>query len=354
MTFEEQVDLVRNLKGAAASILWILLLSGRSLTNKELQQATRYSDKSVKDGLDWLEPRGFVQFNGRVNGYSLGMTTRQLPIPAFLLTAAPDGVSASSGLPVSRELPEELSTGKENGVLEIGKIPISSDEGEGEIGKFPISAGNGSDKRSEKFRSPAAGEGNRSENFRSPNGNGARDRKNSDLRSENFRSPAEFRDSYLSVDLSVVVNDQDIKNNKQTDSAATDRKISDLRRVVRLLRLRNPARKRVLDRGDDPAVVLAWWWIALCEEGWLKNHAGWIVKRLDEAARQPETADEPDDGYVELARCYLALDEGQREELEAIEYAGELQRFWEARGVSDGAAALVFRVDEAGGFQWTK
>lgn len=353
MTFEEQVDLVRNLKGAAASILWILLLSGRSLTNKELQQATKYSDKSVKDGLDWLEPRGFVQFNGRANGYSLGITMRQLPIPAFLLTAAPDDVSASSGLPVGRDVPV-LSTGSEIGVLEIGKFPISSDEGEGEIGKFPISAGNGSDKRSEKFRSPAAGEGNRSEIFRSPNGSETRDRKNSDLRSEIFRSPAEFRDSYLSVDLSVVVNDQETNNRQQTNSVATDRKFSDLRRVVRLLRLRNPARKRVLDRGDDPAVVLAWWWIALCEEAWLKNHAGWVVKRLDEAARQPETADEPDDGYVELARCYLALDEGQREELEAIEYAGELQRFWEARGVSDGAAALVFRVDEAGGFQWSK
>lgn len=81
MDFVEQQDFVRNIKGAAASILWILVLSGRTLTNRELQRATRYSDKPVTDALVWLEEREIVQYHGHYNGWSLAAGIKQLPLP---------------------------------------------------------------------------------------------------------------------------------------------------------------------------------------------------------------------------------------------------------------------------------
>lgn len=85
MTFEEQQDFVRNIRGASASILWILLLSGRSLTNKELQRSTGYSDKPVTDALSRLEPRGLVQFVGQHDGWTLGSGLLRLPFSPLQL-----------------------------------------------------------------------------------------------------------------------------------------------------------------------------------------------------------------------------------------------------------------------------
>lgn len=80
-TWPEQVRFIRSLKGAAASILWVLMLSGRTCTSKELELATNYSDKPVSDGLALLETEGIVQYNGKFNGWSLGPGFYQLPLP---------------------------------------------------------------------------------------------------------------------------------------------------------------------------------------------------------------------------------------------------------------------------------
>lgn len=77
--WQEQQDFVRNIKGAKASILLILLISGRSLTNRQLQESTGYSDKPVTDALAWLEPRGIVQYVGQVDGWTLGAGINRLP-----------------------------------------------------------------------------------------------------------------------------------------------------------------------------------------------------------------------------------------------------------------------------------
>lgn len=80
-TWQEQVDFVRGMSASAAKILWILFLSGRSLTNKQLQFACDITDKPVSDGLAWLEFKGLVQNNGKFNGWSLTATAYQLPLP---------------------------------------------------------------------------------------------------------------------------------------------------------------------------------------------------------------------------------------------------------------------------------
>lgn len=83
--WQEQQDFVRNIKGAKASIIVILLISGRSLTNRQLQESTGYSDKPVTDALAWLEPRGIVQYVGQVDGWTLGAGINKLPFSQMRL-----------------------------------------------------------------------------------------------------------------------------------------------------------------------------------------------------------------------------------------------------------------------------
>ena len=77
MTFEEQVALVRCVKGAGSSILWILLLSDDSLTAVELQEATGYSDKPVSQALARLKALGLVEHHGRAQGWRVSRSNWQ-------------------------------------------------------------------------------------------------------------------------------------------------------------------------------------------------------------------------------------------------------------------------------------
>ena len=77
MTFEEKAALVRCLKGAASSILWILLLSEESLTAVELQEATGYSDKPVSQALARLRALGLVEHHGRSRGWRMSKKGRR-------------------------------------------------------------------------------------------------------------------------------------------------------------------------------------------------------------------------------------------------------------------------------------
>ncbi len=69
--FIEQKRFVRDIKGAAASILHILFFSGRSLTGIELEDATGFTDKPIDAGLKRLSEYGLVQNNGHRVGWSL-------------------------------------------------------------------------------------------------------------------------------------------------------------------------------------------------------------------------------------------------------------------------------------------
>ena len=99
-TWEDQVEFVRDMPPAAAKTLWILLLSGRSLTGKQLEFACDMSEKIIQRGLQWLDFKGLVQNNGKFNGWSLTAAVRQLPLPFTALlgegTAALPGSGGSS------------------------------------------------------------------------------------------------------------------------------------------------------------------------------------------------------------------------------------------------------------------
>lgn len=96
-TWEEQVDFVRSMSPAAAKILWILLLSGRCLTNKDLIFTCDMSDKTIQHGLEWLEFKGLVQNNGKFNGWSLTAAVRQLPLPFAALPGEGEAVASLDG-----------------------------------------------------------------------------------------------------------------------------------------------------------------------------------------------------------------------------------------------------------------
>lgn len=96
-TWEEQVDFVRSMSPAAAKILWILLLSGRSLTGKDLIFTCDMSDKTIQQGLTWLEFKGLVQNNGKFNGWSLTAAVRQLPLPFAALPGEGEAVALPDG-----------------------------------------------------------------------------------------------------------------------------------------------------------------------------------------------------------------------------------------------------------------
>lgn len=92
-----QVAFIHSLKGAPASILIALALTGVSMTNQDLQLITGYTDKPITDGLAMLEIHGLAQHNGRQYGWSLPHGL-QLPLfPSALLGRESRSASLGSG-----------------------------------------------------------------------------------------------------------------------------------------------------------------------------------------------------------------------------------------------------------------
>ena len=79
-TWQQQVNFVRGMPSVAAKILLILMMSGKSITNKDLMFACDASDKTISTGLAWLEFNEIIQNNGKYNGWSLTATARQLSL----------------------------------------------------------------------------------------------------------------------------------------------------------------------------------------------------------------------------------------------------------------------------------
>jgi hypothetical protein len=80
-SYVSQVDLVRSFRGAPASIVLILLLSGRPHSLRELEEATSYSDKPVRRAIRFLSCRGVVGKAG--GGWSLQEQFRRRIVESF-------------------------------------------------------------------------------------------------------------------------------------------------------------------------------------------------------------------------------------------------------------------------------
>lgn len=121
-TWEDQVDFVRSMSPAAAKILWILLFSGRSLTGKDLMFTCDMSDKTIQQGLAWLEFKGLIQNNGKFNGWSLTAAVRQLPLPYAALPGEGEGSTALLG-GESRKISDDR---KNSGFLPLSSSSIQT------------------------------------------------------------------------------------------------------------------------------------------------------------------------------------------------------------------------------------
>ena len=115
-SYPSQVDLVRNLRGAPASIVLILLLSGRPHSQQELEEATSYSDKPIKRAIHFLACRGVVDKTS--GGWSLQAEFRQQVSEALrlrpLALLASDSGAAADGRPNAGEAqPKRRDTAEE-------------------------------------------------------------------------------------------------------------------------------------------------------------------------------------------------------------------------------------------------
>ena len=141
----EQVDFVRSLKGASASILITLILMRRNFQNKELELVTGYSDKPIKKGLALLELHGLVRNHGRQYGWALSDGLAQLEL--FSMAQVGDGAADEVG-----NIPT-LMAGDGNAVVDNGRDKSEKfRSGECEVGEIPISDELSTGSKSEKFR----------------------------------------------------------------------------------------------------------------------------------------------------------------------------------------------------------
>ena len=88
LSFEEWEALVRGWKGAASSVLWVLMARGEAhpangarsangMTAVQLERATGYSDKPVRQALAKLEGMGLVAHDGRARGWEMSKKGRR-------------------------------------------------------------------------------------------------------------------------------------------------------------------------------------------------------------------------------------------------------------------------------------
>lgn len=246
--WQERQDLVRNCKGAAASIMFLLLLAdGRSLTSAELQQGTAYTDKPVTDALAYLEPRGIVQYNGHYDGWSLTVGARQLDFINLLMgslkalpTPAPSLVSGSHGSVGSHGPTREFAESSHGDSWQV------ADKEPADVGNIPTSE----------------------------------DRNISDLERE-----GDVDDPHVCMFKHKHV----FKNkNIHTKHDDRDRNISELADVLALVGIRGRNLETLSRRDDLPAAWPLAWWLDLQSQPWQpKNPGGWIYIRLNEG-REPK------------------------------------------------------------------
>lgn len=93
MRFENPLRLVRELKGAALSIVNILIFCNTRVSNRYLSVMADYTDKTIADALMYLEQIGLV--NHTSAGWQLSRDGRQAMLPVAQAFALEEGEGAS-------------------------------------------------------------------------------------------------------------------------------------------------------------------------------------------------------------------------------------------------------------------
>ena len=238
--WQERQDLVRNCRGAAASIILLLLFGdGRSLTSEELQQGTSYTDKPIADALAYLEPRGIVQYNGHYAGWSLTAGARQLDFINLLIGSLKSLPSPAPSLAGSHG-PREFAGSSHGDSWQV------AEQESADVGNIPLS----------EVRNISDLEGGT--------------RKEDD-------HVCMFKHKHVFKNKNIHTKHDD-----------RDRNISELADVLALVGIRGRNLETLSRRDDLPAAWPLAWWLDLQSQPWQpKNPGGWIYIRLNEG-REPK------------------------------------------------------------------
>jgi hypothetical protein len=309
-------ELVRTLKGAPSSVLWVLLLSKRPHTKTELEAATGYSDKPIKQAMDYLESSGLVRRDG--NGWSLSASFQKLALSLMATEGARAQADAEGAGSV---LPATVSPDGDRVVEGAG-----SAEGEFEQ--------KGSDRDFSECREVSSIVSRRlslSERMVRNYSESARNFSESNRNfSEHNRNFSESKEKIVAV----VDLDQGKDQIQQQQNRPGVRNFSDdgfgdgeLASLLRRMGVIGRAFERLSQRPDllaDPSVVLAWWWYYRAQE-WADKPAGAVICRLEDGHTPPT-------GYLELARTWQNVSAEDRQEIEEMHWrgwsSGELSRFF--------------------------
>lgn len=258
----EITQFVRDIRGAAASVLWVLMLTGRSLTGQELEEATGYSDKSVRSGLDRLATYGLIQDNGQLNGHSIN---GQLPLPFLQLWQGHHGKFIEDGVD-DASITDSAQTGRP-------QAAAYSPDGH----KFPLVDAGSQDTL------PGAVDGVATVSIPSSEKIG-----NSDLLPAKIgNSDLPSRDLGCLVGCSSLTPEEEKPINQTTKTTGGEFGNSDLPPLLRRLRITGRAYAESCQRQDNPAQVLAWHWWVRCQPWLNRNPVGYVVARLKEGKPAP-------------------------------------------------------------------
>lgn len=146
--FDNPLRMVRELKGAPLSIVWVLFYAKQRVSQEFLERSTGYSDKPVSQALAYLEEIGLV--NHTRSGWALIQDNQnQLPLPLALeeghgpADLGPGEPEAQSD-PENRDRGSELSRNNsdslklEEEVFNLNNLNSSSDSLKAaQVGKIP-------------------------------------------------------------------------------------------------------------------------------------------------------------------------------------------------------------------------
>ncbi len=320
-TFDELAELLGQLKGARASVLWALSLAGRPLSRGELLALTGYSRKPIRRAVTELLALGLIRHDGpRVLALSgdwpfrvleagpAGAGGRSVPgeRPATSGNRAADPAEsaplaersaadpAASDRPMAGRRPKNTAAGDES----TGRPAKSVDEGQ---------MAEALEARRRAFlaqRMAGAADGLSAETAWLAAG-GQKDRSGGRLARESGPSdPGQ---------PSVVVADHDPYRSADQQQQQIPDGAAHLATLLRRMDIHGRAFWRLVQRPDlaeRPELVLAWWWYYRVQEG-VRNPAGASISRLDSGDRPPE-------GYLALAQIWPTLDDESRQELESL------------------------------------
>ncbi|MGD8807549.1 MAG: helix-turn-helix domain-containing protein [Chloroflexota bacterium] len=286
-TFDELAEMLAELKGARASVLWALSLAGRPLSQGELLALTGYSRKPVRRAVRELLAQGLIQRDG--------------PRVLALTDNWPYRVVEKT-----RAAGERPAEGDRPGAPGESAAPAYESPGRQADNAREIHLRQELEARRQAFlaeKMAAASAGLAAEAATASAG-GHNALANDPTDRESGPSDPQQRSVVVDPDPDQL----DDQQQQQIPAGATQ-----LAALLRLMGVNGRAYRRLAQRADlaaRPEVVLAWWWYYRVQEG-VRNPAGAAISRLDAHDRPPE-------GYLVLARLWPTLDDELREELESL------------------------------------